>query len=261
MRPVMARAQPMSDVPPGFEVSWPSQRARWTVGLATAGLVHLGIITAMLPAWIEKKTLPPLALPPPMALDMSSLPAAPRRPDDAPPQRAQVPPPVPQPARALALPLPPSPAPAPVAQRLQPHRRPRPLAKPQVSLPPAAPRVMVPRQAATATAAVHGLTSSPQQAARLTWETEVLSRLEQFKQYPGPARWRNEQGLVLVQITLDRTGAVTACSIIKGSGFDDLDDAALATVHRAAPLPAPPASIPGATITRTFALVFTILQP
>jgi protein TonB len=76
-----------------------------------------------------------------------------------------------------------------------------------------------------------------------SWESLLLKHLQQFKNYPNGARARNEQGVVLLNFTIDRSGHVTSRRIVTGSGFADLDAEVLALVERAQPLPAFPPSM------------------
>jgi periplasmic protein TonB len=76
-----------------------------------------------------------------------------------------------------------------------------------------------------------------------SWESLLLKHLQQFKNYPSVARERDEQGVVLLAFTIDRSGHVTSRRIVKGSGFADLDAEVLALVERAQPLPAFPPSM------------------
>ncbi len=67
---------------------------------------------------------------------------------------------------------------------------------------------------------------------------------------------RREEGLVVVNVTIQRDGQIVAMSIQHGSGSPLLDEGALATLKRADPLPAMPADMPGATMALLFPLRF-----
>ena len=77
----------------------------------------------------------------------------------------------------------------------------------------------------------------------ITWQSLLLARLEQAKRYPEAARMRRQQGVVLLSFAMDRNGMVLSVSVKKSSGFDILDQEALALVQRAQPLPKPPPEI------------------
>lgn len=79
-----------------------------------------------------------------------------------------------------------------------------------------------------------------------SWETALLTRLDQAKHMPPAAV--KQHGVVLLHFTMDRDGKVSAVKIEKSSGTDALDQEALAALQRAQPLPPPPAEVPGATL-------------
>lgn len=89
-----------------------------------------------------------------------------------------------------------------------------------------------------------------------TWESRVLAHLEQRKRYPTEARARRLQGVAYVTFTMDRQGRVLAVSLERTSGHASLDREALSLVHRAQPLPSPPADIAGDNITLTVPVEF-----
>jgi protein TonB len=55
---------------------------------------------------------------------------------------------------------------------------------------------------------------------------------------------------------MDRQGHVLSAQIAKSSGYESLDDETLALVHRAEPLPPPPAEVPGETLSLTVPVQF-----
>jgi len=80
------------------------------------------------------------------------------------------------------------------------------------------------------------------------WKSQLVARLERYKQYPSQAQSRGEQGVAQLAFTVDRGGGVHNAHIVRSSGSSLLDEAALALPGRAAPLPPPPPEIPGAQI-------------
>ena len=80
------------------------------------------------------------------------------------------------------------------------------------------------------------------------WKSELVSRLERAKRYPSKAQSRGEQGVAQLAFSVDRSGGVHGARIVRSSGSSALDQAALALVQRAAPLPPPPAEITGSRI-------------
>jgi protein TonB len=80
------------------------------------------------------------------------------------------------------------------------------------------------------------------------WKSELVARLERYKQYPSQAQSRGEQGVAQLAFSVDRSGGVHNARIVRSSGSILLDEATLALVERAAPLPPPPPEISGAQI-------------
>lgn len=80
--------------------------------------------------------------------------------------------------------------------------------------------------------------------ARDSWQGRLLAHLEKHRRYPANARSGRIQGTAYVAFRMNRSGAVISASIQRSSGSSILDQAALATVRRAQPLPAIPADMP-----------------
>lgn len=65
---------------------------------------------------------------------------------------------------------------------------------------------------------------------------EVLSREPSFREPPGPPRYpaqarrRNQQGTVMLEVRLDERGEQRGLSVLRSSGIDSLDRAALEAV-------------------------------
>jgi protein TonB len=68
-------------------------------------------------------------------------------------------------------------------------------------------------------------------------------RVDSLKIYPDTARSRGRQGRVVVRFTLEEDGSIREKSLVRGSGTDSLDQAALRAVSRAAPFPMAPADL------------------
>lgn len=75
------------------------------------------------------------------------------------------------------------------------------------------------------------------------WERILTRHLQKFKRYPSGAQSRGEEGLVLLQFSVDRNGHVLAHDIAQSSGHPDLDAEVMSMIERAQPLPAFPASM------------------
>ena len=80
--------------------------------------------------------------------------------------------------------------------------------------------------------------------ARLSWEGQILARLERFRRYPARARAAREEGITYIRFTLNREGMVISSAIVRKSGSRALDREALDTLKRAQPLPAIPPERP-----------------
>jgi TonB family protein len=72
---------------------------------------------------------------------------------------------------------------------------------------------------------------------RATWQKEVAVHLEKYKRLSERPPRSVE---IVVRFVLDRTGHVVSAEVAKSSGDAAFDDAALAMMKRADPLPAPP---------------------
>lgn len=226
----------------GIESSASGSR-RWGACFAAILALHVAGLWLALTFWHETEPLP--AGPPAIAMvELAPLPVAPSVVTPAPPPEPvpPLPPPreetaPPTPAPIITVPLPPKPKP--VMKRPPPRRAPPPVtatpAPVEVSPAPMPPAVAAPR---------------PSNAVP-TWQSAVLARIEQFKRYPNLAEFRHQQGVVYLRFTMDRQGQVLSAQIAKSSGYDSLDDAALALIHRAEPLPPPPAEVPGETLALT----------
>ena len=77
-----------------------------------------------------------------------------------------------------------------------------------------------------------------------SWEGKVLARMERFRRYPTASRAKQEQGVVYLRCRIDRDGQVLAAAVERSSGSAALDQAALDTLQRAAPLPRIPKERP-----------------
>ncbi len=173
-------------------------------------------------------TSPPDPVPPDPTPPLEEPPPPEPLPVPAPVPVPDVLPPVPQAAVTLPPPLPP---------RTRPPPRPRPAVtkSPTVAPPVAAPAPAQPAPPAAAPAAAA--------QAQATWEGALVAHLARFKRFPPAAQRRGEQGIVLMHVTMTRDGTVVAMSIVRGSGYADLDEEAKAWMARAQPLPAAPPEV------------------
>jgi TonB family protein len=91
-----------------------------------------------------------------------------------------------------------------------------------------APRAVVPAQGS----------GESERRARATWQKELAAHLDKNKRWPSDRTQR--QAHIVVTFELDRAGHVLSASIAQSSGDASFDDAALAMMRRADPVPPPP---------------------
>lgn len=73
-----------------------------------------------------------------------------------------------------------------------------------------------------------------------TWRARLMAHLERRKLYPSDAKARGEAGVAYVRFRIDAAGNVLSATLARSSGHSTLDEATLALVRRASPVPAPP---------------------
>jgi protein TonB len=182
----------------------------------------------------------PIELPPAaMLIELAPLPAV-----APPPAPAVIQQPTPEPEVVVA--------PKPKLLLDKPKPKPKPVVKPPKPTPtppvPAAKPVEQPAPTATtapaaAPAAAQPSSSSATAAAKVSWQSQLLSHLARYKRYPDEARRRGIQGTSQVRFNLDRSGKVLHVELANSSGNAALDRATLAMIRRASPVPAPPAEL------------------
>jgi protein TonB len=223
-----------------------SESRRWSA--CFAAILALHVAGLWLALTFAPATEPFSAGPPPVAMIELA-------PVVAPPVAAPAPPPEPMPPPPpLEQTAPPTPAPVvpvPLPSKPKPQRRPPPRHEPQPLATPAPPVEAPPTPAPPAQA----IAPRPSNAVP-NWQSALLARLERYKRYPSLAQSRHQQGVAQLRFTMDRQGHVLSAQIAKSSGYESLDDETLALVHRAEPLPPPPAEVPGETLSLTVPVQF-----
>lgn len=91
---------------------------------------------------------------------------------------------------------------------------------------------------------------------RVTWQKELAVHFNKYKRYPADRTMR--QAEVVVSFVLDRAGHVLSTRIVKGSGDASFDEAALAMLRRADPVPPPPPLVADAGLTFTLPVIFHV---
>ena len=223
---------------------------------------------------VPAQVVAPSAAPPPaIAIDMSPMPTpAPAPPQEVDPGPQQmVTPPEPQPDTPQQVDAPPSPAshppvPVPKVKKVKVHKKtaksapqpvkPVPMQAPvaeKMTAPPAADNTL--SQSSSAASVSHASRSSN---APITWQGDILARLERFKRYPAEALAERQEGTPILFFVMDRRGYVLFAKVWKSGGFALLDKETLAVVRRAEPFPPPPEEIAGATVSLTVPIEFLI---
>lgn len=167
-----------------------------------------------------------------------------------------------------SLPMPPPPPPeAPPLPRKKPRVLHKPVSAPpppasqisQMAKPVAVPAPAAPSASDSATPAPARQSASSGAEAQ-DWISRLQAHIAQYKEYPAADQAYGWQGSSFVSFTFTRTGVVTSVVLLRSSGHADLDAAAIATLHRASPLPPPPDSVPGDPITKSIQINFTLDQ-
>jgi protein TonB len=183
----------------------------------------------------------------PVAMAAPEMPAAPAAPTAALPERA------PEVARDAVR----RPAPRPMARpadlvAVAPAERP--VAEP--ARPPA------PAAAGSAGTAVRPAASGvpAAEAAALTRQlaTAVRAAIARAQRYPAQARNRGITGKSVIRVTIGRDGGLRNLALVRSSGSDLLDAAAVASAQAVGRYPAAPADLPGASFTFEAGLVFDL---
>jgi len=225
---------------------------RWGACFVLALCFHAVVVAALLEHWIENSDL--VANAPVITIDLAPLAVAPdTKPSELPPgpQQAEAEPePEPDPVKPVEkLELPPELNAEPLLAVTPPPKPQEPKEeKPKqqhASLPsaPSTAETKAERAAAPAPGA-----SSHNPYAVPNWKSRLVATLERSKRYPAEARVRGEQGVAQLAFSIDRHGGVHHARIVHSSGSSLLDEATLALVERAQPLPPPPPELAGAEI-------------
>lgn len=152
--------------------------------------------------------------------------------------------------------LPPPEPPPPVTSRDVPRPRPLqtrpPVQRAQTAFPPRPVQPPAPQPGNAQTAAsTPGPTNSALDSLsghggeRNDYLTRVFRHIEPFRAYPEAARVNRQRGRVVTRVTINRAGELVALSVDRSSGWPLIDNAELAAIRRAMPLPPPPAGMPG----------------
>ena len=181
----------------------------------------------------------------------------PARPEPVPPP-AEPPPARPRPPEAVPRPAPrpmqrPAPRPRPVRQPAAPA--PAPTEAPRRAAPPGVPSAPPPAAVPPPSAPASAAPAQPSGA----WRGALAAWVQSRKRYPEEARRLAVEGTVGVRFTVSRDGAVLDPQIIRPSGSDLLDRAALA-MFQGARAPAFPADMAQQQVSITVAIRYRITE-
>ena len=91
---------------------------------------------------------------------------------------------------------------------------------------------------------------------RATWQKELVAHLDKHKRYPTQRTQKSAE--IMVSFALDRMGRVLSASIVQGSGDTAFDEAALAMLKRADPVPMPPPLVADEGLSFTLPVIFRV---
>jgi protein TonB len=101
------------------------------------------------------------------------------------------------------------------------------------------------REAATDGEAVDGLPAASIDAAMGSdYRARLLAHIQPYRRYPTQAQRLDARGVAQILFMVDQNGKVTGVWVKASSGFEALDNEAVATVLRAQPMPHVPAGLP-----------------
>jgi periplasmic protein TonB len=98
-------------------------------------------------------------------------------------------------------------------------------------------------------------TGSSAQRVKATWQKELIAHFDQHKRYPE-ASHSPETAQAIVTFALDDSGRVLSAAVVRGSGDESFDEAALAMIWRSNPVPKPPAVVAQQGLKFTIPVIF-----
>lgn len=260
---------------------------RWTTAALVIVGLHVGGGTAGYLYWEQRPTemlAPPITA---IAFELAPVPVAPPPPPkapeveeidpvlDPPPPISELelmPPAPPEVEVAVAVPEKPKPVKK-KKKKKEPEKKKKPPEKP-VDAPapkkdfkvttnePSTTKVESPPQPNTLPAAVPA-GPSPDEIARVgmatqQWEVAFYKHIKRYQKYPKSAKRKNQTGSPVVRFVFDRAGNVLEAQVVRSSGFESLDEDAIATFKRASPLPPLPPEIEGDTLARNIPINYNL---
>lgn len=153
------------------------------------------------------------------------------------------------------------PPPLPLVRPVMPEARLPVVPAPIVDTPPLAHAITVPPPPPLASTAPPGPVTPPApKGPPPDYLSRLFARINAYKHYPRAALSARIQGRPVVHFVMDRQGRVLSCVISKSSGAPLLDEAAVAAVTDAQPLPPLPPELPGETYAITVGINFQLMR-
>ncbi len=154
----------------------------------------------------------------------------------------------------------PKPAPEPAKPPVQPKTERKDPPKPRKPTPKkniasSAPR---PQQAASSRENNGGAAASADPNVINRYAAQLAAALRNRLRYPDAARRQGVSGVATIRFTMQRSGRIISASLVRGTGNDVLDEAALATAAPGTALPSAPDALPQQQLTFTVPLRFNI---
>jgi len=69
----------------------------------------------------------------------------------------------------------------------------------------------------------------------VTYLTKIKNRILRIWKYPQKAHEKNEEGVVIVKISINADGSLAGATLMSSSGYAELDEGSVSAVHTAAP--------------------------
>jgi protein TonB len=89
------------------------------------------------------------------------------------------------------------------------------------------------------------------------WRAALAAWMQRHKRYPEAARWRGEEGRVLIRFTAEPDGMVRDVALVQGSGSVSLDESTVLLL-RGARIPPFPAEMTGSAVTVTMPVSYEL---
>ena len=101
--------------------------------------------------------------------------------------------------------------------------------------------------------------ASPDRLARHPYFARLMVWLQRHKTYPAELKRAKKQGTVLLNFSIGRRGELLSARVVATSGEPMLDQAALAMLQRASPMPALPDDLGLDTLTLTIPVEYSLI--